>query len=68
MLEQVACVRRHALPEQQTGRNETVERRIEFRLRLVGRRSQHGMRKFTPNRRSDLRYLLGRAEPVEPRH
>ena len=26
MLEQVARMRRHALPEQQTGRNETVER------------------------------------------
>ena len=68
MLEQIARVRRHALPEQQTSRNETVERRIEFRLRLVHHRSQQGMRKLTPDRRSDLRHLLGRAEPVEPRH
>ena len=28
VLEQISCMRRHALPEQQTGRNETVERRL----------------------------------------
>ena len=26
------------------------------------------MRKLSPNRRSDLRHLLGRTEPIEPRH
>ena len=61
-------MRRHALPEQQTGRNETVERRLEFRLRLARHRSQQSMRKLPPNRRSDLCHLLGRAEPIKPRH
>ena len=32
VLEQIRRVRRHALPEQQTGRNETVERRSEVPL------------------------------------
>ena len=68
MLEQISRVRRHALPEQQTGRNETVERRSQLRLRLAHHRSQQGMGKLPPDRRADLRYLLGGAEPVEPRH
>ena len=59
VLEQISRVRRHALPEQQTCRNETVERRLEFRFRLARHRSQQSMRKLSPNRRSDLRHLLG---------
>src|SRR5262249_60037008 len=35
MLEQVGGVRRHALPEQQTGRNQAVDRRSQLRLRLA---------------------------------
>ena len=35
MVEQVGRLRRRTLPEQQTGRNETVEYRSELRLRLV---------------------------------
>ena len=68
VLEQIGRVRRHALPEQQTGRNETVERRLKFRLRLAHHRSQQSMRELTPDGCPDLRHLLGRAEPVEPRH
>ena len=61
-------MRRHALPEQQTSRNETVERRSELCLRLAHHRSQQGMGKLAADRRPDLRHLLGGAEPVEPRH
>ena len=68
MLEQIGRMRRHALPEQQTSRNETVERRSQLRLRLAHHRSQQGMRELPPDRRPDLRHLLGGAEPVEPRH
>ena len=68
VLEQIGCVRRHTLPKQQTCRHETVERRLEFRLRLASHRSQQSMRELSPNGRSDLRYLLGGAEPIKPRH
>ena len=40
MFEKIACVRRHALPKQQTCRNETVERGLEFRFRLARNRGQ----------------------------
>ena len=60
MLEQVGRMRRHALPEQQTSCNETVERRFQLRLRLAHHRSQQGMRELAPDRRPDLRHLLGR--------
>ena len=68
MLEQVGRMRRHTLPEQQTSRNETVQRRSEFRPGFAYHRSQEGMRELPPDRRADLRHLLGRAEPIEPRH
>jgi hypothetical protein len=68
MFEQVSRVRRHALPEQQTSLNETVESRPQHRLRLARHRSQQGMRELASNRRADLRQLLGGAEPVEPCH
>ena len=68
MLEQVARLRREALPEQQACLQETVERRSQLRRGLACYRSQQGMRELPPDRRPDLRYLPGRAEPVEPRH
>ena len=68
MLEQVGRVRRHALAEQQARLNETVERRAQLRLGLPRHRRQQRMRELSPDRRPDLRHLLGRAEPVEPRH
>jgi hypothetical protein len=68
MLEQICRVWRHALPEQQTGGHETVERRCQLRFRLTHHRSQQRMRKLSPDRCADLRHLLGGAEPVEPRH
>jgi hypothetical protein len=61
-------MRWRALPEQQTGGDQAVERRVEFYLPLVHHCSQQGMRKFTPNCRPYLRHLLGWTEPVEPRH
>ena len=68
MLEQIGRVRRRALAEQQTGRNKTVERSFEFRLRLAHYRGQQGMRELPADHGADLRYLLRRAEPVKPRH
>jgi hypothetical protein len=61
-------MRRHALSEKQTSLDEAVECRIEFRLWLVDHRSQQGVRELPSDYRPDLRHLLGRAEPVEPRH
>jgi hypothetical protein len=47
---------------------EPVERRAEFWLPLAGHRSYQSMRKLSPDHRSDLCHLLGRSEPVKPRH
>ena len=68
VLEQIGRMRRHALPEQQTSRNETVKRRIEFRFWLTHHRSQQRMRELPPDSCPYLRHLLGWTEPVEPRH
>ena len=68
VLEQVGRMWRHALPEQQTSRNETVKRRINIGFWLAHHRSKQGMRKLAPDCCTDLRHLLGRAEAVEPRH
>ena len=37
-------------------------------FRLACHRSQQRVRELSPNRRSDLRHVLGRTEPVKPRH
>src|SRR5262249_10322584 len=68
MFERVGHVRRATLPDQQTSRNKTVERRLQLRLRLAHDRSQQGMRELASKRCPDLRKLLGGAEPVETRH
>ena len=67
VLEQISRVRRHAPPEQQTGRNEMVQRQSQLALRFEYHRSQQGMPELAPNGRSDLCNLLGGAESVEPR-
>src|SRR5262252_3456973 len=59
MLEKVGRVRRATLPEQQTSPNETVERRLQLRLRLAHDRSQQRMGELASDRRPDLRQLLG---------
>jgi hypothetical protein len=61
-------MRRHALAEQQTSGNETIQRRSQLCLRLAHYRSQQGVRKFPPDCRPDLSHLLGGPEPVKPRH
>ena len=48
MLEQVGRMRRHALPEQQTGSNETIKRRFQLRLRLAHDCGQEGVGEFPP--------------------
>jgi len=69
MLEQVGRMRGHAPSEQQTGRDETVQCRYQFRLRLAHHRGEQGMRKLAADCRRDLCQLLGRAaEPIEPCH
>ena len=68
MLEQVARIGWGAPSKQQTRRNEPVEVGVQFRLRLSHQRSQQHVGKFPADRRADLRHVLCRAEPVEPRH
>ena len=68
VLEQVGYVRRHALPEQQTGVNETVQGRSKINLLLPRHCGQKSMGKLAPDSRPDLRYFFRRAEPVETRH
>jgi hypothetical protein len=41
---------------------------LKLRFPLARYRSKKRMRKLSPNSRADLRYLLGRAEPIKPRH
>ena len=55
---------RSALSKQQTGGNDVIKRRCQFLLRRAYHRSQQRMRELTPDRRSDLRHILGGAEPV----
>src|SRR5271163_2870553 len=43
-------MRRHALPEQQTGFDETVKRRSQLRCRLAHHRSQQGVGELAPDR------------------
>src|SRR5262249_27233653 len=68
VLEQITRVRGQTLPEEQTCINEPVERRAEFWLPLVGYRSYQSMRNLSPDHRANLSHLLGRPEPVKPRH
>src|ERR1700720_940422 len=68
VLEQISRVRGQTLPEEQTCINEPVEYRAEFLLPLVGYRSYQSMGKLSPDHRSNLCHLLGRTEPIKPRH
>src|SRR4029450_9704567 len=55
MLEQVGCMRRHAMPEKQASGNGKVKRRFQLPVRLAYDRSQQGMREVAPNRSPNLR-------------
>src|SRR3954447_335528 len=67
MLEEVSRIRRRALAEQQAGRNETVQRRCQFRLPLAYQRSQQRIRKLTQSQpRSARPPWLGRAGRAAP--
>src|SRR6516165_6575477 len=68
MLEQIVCVWRTALAEQQTSPNKTTERGLEFWLWLAQNCSQQGVRELAPDGSTDLRQLLGGTEPVKSRH
>src|SRR5262249_2936242 len=69
MLEQIGRMRGHAPWEQQPGRDETIKRGSQLRLRLAHHRGEQGMRKLATDYCRDLGQLLCRAaEPVEPGH
>src|SRR5262245_61426389 len=54
MLEQISRLRGHAPSEQQTSRDETVQRRSQLRLRLAYHGGEQGMRKLAADYRRDL--------------
>src|SRR4051794_16076992 len=68
VLEEVSRMGRRALSEQQAGGSETVKARPNSPLPLAYKKTQQRKKNLPPNRAPDLRALLGRAEPVEPRH
>src|SRR6478672_2311019 len=68
VLKEIGCPRRAALSEQQTRGDDAVERRAYIRFRSIRDRRKQRVRELASDCRSNLRYLLGRAEPVEPRH
>jgi hypothetical protein len=41
---------------------------LKLRFRFARYRSKKRMGKLSPNSRADLRYLLGGAKPIKPRH
>jgi len=47
---------------------EVLDCRIQFYLSYGSDSKQQGVGKVPPDRRPDLRHLLGGAEPVEPSH
>ena len=67
MFEQIRRIRRNAQSEQQTRGDDTIQRRIEFHLRLANYRSKQRMRELPPDSRPNLRCLSRWAEPVKPR-
>ena len=68
VLEQIGGQRRISAAGQQPRLNETVKRRRQRRLVEASHPRQERMGKLAPDRRSDLRHVLGRSQPVEPRH
>ena len=68
MLEQVVRTWRGAVSKQQTRRNEPVEIGVEFFLWLSHQRGQQHVGKCPADRCANLRHVLRRPEPIEPRH
>ncbi len=68
VFEEIGCIGRHALAEQQPRPNEPFELHFQLRLWPGSHREQELMREFAADRRSDLGKFLGAAESVEPRH
>ncbi len=68
VFEQIGCVGRHALAEQQPRPNKPVELHFQLRLWPEGHCKQEFMREFAPDRRSDLGKFFGAAEAVQSRH
>src|SRR5262245_46661034 len=61
VLEQITCLRRNALPKEQTSGGETTQRRSKLLFRFTNHRSQERMGELPPHHRSDLCHLLCRA-------
>jgi hypothetical protein len=68
VLEQVAGMRRHALPEQQARRDQTVYPCFQLWLRFAHNSRQERVRELSSNGRADLRHLPCGPKPVKPRH
>src|SRR5262249_27718722 len=62
MLEQVGCLRRNTLSEEQTSGGETIQRRSKLLFRFANHRSKERMGESPPDRCSNLCHLLGGAE------
>ncbi|MET0679084.1 MAG: hypothetical protein ABW175_25065, partial [Bradyrhizobium sp.] len=56
------------MSKQQTRRNEAVEIGVEFLLRLLHQRGQQHVGKCPADRCANLRHVLRRPKPIEPRH
>ena len=61
-------MRRGAVSKQQTRRNEPVEIGVQFFLWLTHERGQQHVGECPADRCANLRHVLRRPEPVEPRH
>src|SRR5215831_4010795 len=68
MLEQIGCLRRNTLSEEQTSGGETIQRRSKLVFRFTNHRSKERMGESPPHRCSNLCHLLGGAEPVQTCH
>ena len=68
VLEQIGRLRWHAPPKQQSSLDKTFQRFFQYWFRLARHLNQHGVGKLPTNGCADLRYLLGRAKPIEASH
>ena len=67
MFEEIGCIGRRALAEQQSGSHKPVELHFQLSLGYASHHKQEFMREFAADSRSDLGEFLGAPESVEPR-
>src|SRR5215472_2188505 len=68
VLEEVVCVWRNALTEQQARTDERLQGIFKIYLTFAGHRLDERMREFAADRRSNLRELFRSSKTVETRH